>query len=135
MSENFMGEDDLKLFFRTMLGVNTELSVNIDNNDEAFFIEIITSLEKTIKLEEIILIEGGIDLAHLMDPIWLVVEKLISGYYGEEPFELIMWYLFYRYTQEGTSDEWVDELDGKSYKIKNKKDLWKFISYNYLGNG
>ena len=64
MSENFMGEDDLKLFFRTMLGVNTELSVNIDNNDEAFFIEIITSLEKTIKLEEIILIEGGIDLAH-----------------------------------------------------------------------
>lgn len=130
-----MGEDDLKSFFRTMLGVNTELSVNIDNNDEAFFIEIITSLEKTIKLEEIILIEGGIDLAHLMDPIWLVVEKLISGYYGEEPFELIMWYLFYRYTQEGTSDEWVDELDGKSYKIKNKKDLWKFISYNYLGNG
>ena len=80
---------------------------------------------------DIIFDESGIDLKKITDPLWLVVENMMKMLYGEEATEMIMWYLFERFNEEGKLLELYDEITKKKYRIKTPKDLFAFIKHRF----
>lgn len=123
--------EDLSLFFKKIVGVEVKFTEKLSDNEEDNFLLIMKRLEQSIELEELVLIHGGISVDKIVDPLWYVLENFIMMYYGEPSYELIMWYLFNRFDENGDVQEWED-MDGKTYKIETKKELWKFLTYNFL---
>lgn len=124
-------KNDLQYFFNKMIGAKVDFIDKQIENDEDLFEELIGSLEESIKAQELVLIHGGIDVEKIVGPLWWPLECYMSMVYGEEAFDMIMWYLFGRWNEDGSIKNWVD-IDGKEYPIGDKRELWKFIHYNFL---
>ena len=123
--------EDLSLFFKKIVGVDVKFTEKLSDNEEDNFLLIMKRLEQSIEAEDAVMYHGGISVDKIVDPLWFVLENFIMMYYGDPSYELIMWYLFYRFDENGDIQEWED-MDGKTYKIATKKELWKFLTYNFL---
>ena len=92
---------------------------------------IIRHLENSKYDEDKVFEYGKVDLTQITDPLWAVLEAQFQLLYGEDGAETIFWYLFDRIDKDGVINPLVGK-DGKKYTLKEPKDLWNFIKYNYL---
>lgn len=124
-------ESDLQLFFNGIIGTEVDIIPQEIESDEDYFDDLLMNLEESINRQDASMIYGGIDLEQVTGPLWYVLENYMNLIYGEEAYKMIMWYLLERWDEEGNVKPWID-IDNKEYKIENRKELWKFIHYNFL---
>ena len=74
--------------------------------------------------------EGGVELSRVTDPLWFVIENSFKFIYGEKATDLILWYVYDRFSPDGEIIELEDE-GGKTYILKTPKDLWSYIQYQF----
>tara|TARA_R110001592_G_scaffold84611_1_gene250080 strand:- start:3034 stop:3432 length:399 start_codon:yes stop_codon:yes gene_type:complete len=129
MGELFDGEEDIRNLFKRMLGNNIEIKDNLKSTEESVFVLFIEMLEKA-KLKEELLLEAGLNIHEIVDPLWVVIENLLKLQFGPDSTELTMWYLYDRF---GPDDKIIDLIDskGKKVKLKNPKDLFKYLKYRF----
>ena len=122
MGELFEGEDNIRNLFKRMLGNNIKIKDNLKSTEEGVFILFVEMLEKA-KNKEDELLETGLDIHNLVDPLWVVIENLLRLQFGPDTTELIMWYLYDRYGPDGKLIPLIDENTDKkiSYIIFSLK--------------
>ena len=128
MGELFEGEDNIRNLFKRMLGNNIKIKDNLKSTEEGVFILFVEMLEKA-KNKEDDLLETGLDVHNLMDPLWIVIENLLKLQFGPDTTELIMWYLYDRYGPDGKLIPLIDENTGKKFKFNTPKDLFQYLKY------
>ena len=117
MGELFEGEDNIRNLFKRMLGNNIKIKDNLKSTEEGVFILFVEMLEKA-KQKEDELLETGLDIHNLVDPLWVVIENLLRLQFGPDTTELIMWYLYDRYGPDGKLIPLIDENTDKKFKFK-----------------
>ena len=128
----FEGEEDIRNLFRKMLGSDIIIKDNISENEEKLFILFVEQLENAKKLEDKV-VELGLEVKPLVDPLWIVIENLLKLQFGLDTTELIMFYLYERFNPDGTIIALEDEETGKKYILKKPKDLFSYIKFRYSG--
>ena len=122
MGELFEGEDNIRNLFKRMLGDNIKIKDNLKSTEEGVFVLFVEMLEKA-KNKEDELLETGLDIHNLVDPLWVVIENLLRLQFGPDTTELIMWYLYDRYGPDGKLipliDENTDNRRGWIYRLKS----------------
>jgi hypothetical protein len=130
MNDEFEGLQDIKDLFNQVLGSEVTIKDNIDATEEGVFIVFIKKLEEAYNIENQLFDIGGLELAKVTDPLWLVLENSFKFLYGEEATDLIMWYIFDRFNPDGSVVPLEDE-NGKQYIFNEPKDLWAYIKYRF----
>jgi hypothetical protein len=133
MSEEIEGGDDMKTLFTNILGSEVTIKDNISGVEENIFITFIQKIEDSQLVENKLFEEGGIELSRVTDPLWFVIENSFKFLYGEEATDLILWYIYDRFSPDGEIIELEDE-SGKTSILKNPKDLWSYIQFHFPQN-
>ena len=128
MGELFEGEDTIRNLFRRMLGKDIKIKDNLKSTEEDIFILFVEMLDKA-KIKEDNLLEIGLDLHPIVDPLWIVIENLLKLQFGPDTTELIMWYLYDRLGPDDKLIPIIDEITGKEFKFKSPKDLFEYLKY------
>lgn len=132
MDELFEGEEDIRNLFRKMLGSDIIIKDNISENEEKLFILFVEQLENAKKLEDKV-VELGLEVKPLVDPLWVVIENMLKLQFGLDTTQLIIFYLYERFNPDGTIIALEDEGTGKKYILKEPKDLFSYIKFRYSG--
>tara|TARA_B110000483_G_C17908433_1_gene432141 strand:+ start:121 stop:531 length:411 start_codon:yes stop_codon:yes gene_type:complete len=130
MSEEIEGGDDMQTLFTNILGSEVTIKDNIDSVEEKIFITFIKKIEDSQLVENKLFEEGGVELSRVTDPLWFVIENSFKFIYGEKATDLILWYVYDRFSPDGEIIELEDE-GGKTYILKTPKDLWSYIQYQF----
>ena len=119
---------DIKKLFDKILGDKIILKDNFKIDDETIFCLLVNKLDESNKNDEALFELSGIDLTKTNKELWFVVESLLKVVYGEEAFDMIMWYILDRFNPDGS----IVPLEGPNDKIfilKDSNDLWSYIKY------
>ena len=119
---------DIKKLFDKILGDKIILKDNFKVDDEAIFCLLVNKLDESNKNDEALFELSGIDLTKTNKELWFVIESLLKVVYGEEAFDMIMWYILDRFNPDGS----IVPLEGPNDKIfilKDSNDLWSYIKF------
>ena len=130
MGELFEGEDDIRDLFKQMLGSDIIIKDNIKESEEKLFILFVEQLEKAKDLEDKV-VEIGLDIHPLVDPLWIVIENMLKLQFGLDTTNLVMYYLYDRIGPDGKIIPLVEEGSDKKFILKNPKDLFSYIKFRY----
>jgi hypothetical protein len=132
MSEEpeFEGKDDLKELFENILGSSIKLKDTMVATEENIFCLIVNKLDAAHKDDEALFELSGIDLTKSKEDLWFVIESLLKISYGQDAFNMIMWYILDRFNPDGKVVPFEDE-DGKTYSLITAKDLFAFLKHRF----
>tara|TARA_R110001592_G_scaffold235715_1_gene493853 strand:+ start:3176 stop:3574 length:399 start_codon:yes stop_codon:yes gene_type:complete len=130
MEEEIEGMDDLKNLFEKILGSNITLKDTMVANEESVFCLLVNKLDKAHKDDEAIFELTGIDLTKAKNELWFVIEALLKISYGNESFDMIMWYILDRFNPDGKVVPFEDE-EGKQFSLLTAKDLFHFLKHRF----
>ena len=130
MGELFEGEGDIRDLFKQMLGSDIIIKDNIKESEEKLFILFVEQLEKAKDLEDKV-VEIGLDIHSLVDPLWIVIENMLKLQFGLDTTNLIMFYLYDRIGPDGKIIPLVEEGSDKKFILKDPKDLFSYIKFRY----
>ena len=130
MSKYQEESDMMKNLFTDILGSEVNIKDNFKTTQGSLFEVFVERLEYAHVTEKSIFDEYGIELLKLTDPLWFVIENSIKLLYGEKAAEMVLWYLYDRFDENGEIVVLEDE-DGKKYTIKTPNDLWGYIKFNF----
>ena len=122
--------DELKDLFESILGSNITLKDTFMADEEALFSLIVNKLDKAHTDDETLFELTGIDLTTSKNELWFVIEALLKTTYGEESFNMIMWYILDRFNPNGKVVPFVDK-SGKTHSLLTSKDLYNFIKHRF----
>ena len=128
----FEGKDDLKKLFEDILGSNIILKDTLANQDqeENVFCLIVNKLDTAHKDDEALFELSGIDLTKSKNELWVVIEALLKMAYGNDAFDMIMWYILDRFNPDGKVVPFEDEK-GKQFSLLTAKDLFSFVKHRF----
>ena len=121
---------DIKKLFDKILGDKIILKDNFKVDDEAIFCLLVNKLDESNKNDEALFELSGIDLTKTNKELWFVIESLLKVVYGEEAFDMIMWYILDRFNPDGKVVPFEDDK-GKTFSIITSKDLYHFIKHRF----
>lgn len=130
MSEEISGQDDLKKLFEDILGSSIILKDNIKVTEESVFCLLVNKLDKAHKDDEALFELSGIDLTQSKNDLWFVVESLLKIAYGQDAFDMIMWFILDRFNPDGKVVPFEDEK-GKQFSLITAKDLFHFLKHRF----
>jgi|TARA_R110001592_G_scaffold128816_1_gene341030 hypothetical protein len=132
MSEDyeFEGKDDLKELFEKILGSNIILKDTLEVNEASVFCLIVNKLDAAHKDDEALFELSGIDLTKSKNELWFVIESLLKISYGNDAFDMIMWYILDRFNPDGKVVPFEDE-NGKQFSLLTSKDLFEFLKHRF----
>tara|TARA_R110001592_G_scaffold179264_2_gene420786 strand:+ start:666 stop:1064 length:399 start_codon:yes stop_codon:yes gene_type:complete len=130
MEGGIEGMDDLKNLFEKILGSDITLKDTVVASEESVFCLLVNKLDKAHKDDEAIFELTGIDLTKAKNELWFVIEALLKISYGNESFDMIMWYILDRFNPDGKVVPFEDE-NGKQFSLLTPKDLFHFLKHRF----
>lgn len=130
MEEGIEGMDDLKDLFEKILGSNITLKDTMEANEESVFCLLVNKLDKAHKDDEAIFELTGIDLTKAKNELWFVIEALLKISYGQDAFDMIMWFILDRFNPDGKVVPFEDEK-GKTFSLITSGDLFHFLKHRF----
>ena len=126
----FEGGEDIKQLFEKILGSSITLKDTMSATEESVFCLLVNKLDKAHKDDEALFELSGIDLSNSKEDLWFVVESLLKISYGQDAFDMIMWYILDRFNPDGKVVPFEDE-DGKQFSLVTSKDLYAFLKHRF----
>lgn len=130
MGEEFSDKDDLKKLFESILGSNINIKDTMVINDESIFCLIVNKLDKAKNDDEALFELTNIDLTKSKSELWFVIEALLKIHYGQDAYDMILWYIFDRFNPDGKIVPFEDEK-GKVFSLLTAKDLYAFVKHRF----
>jgi hypothetical protein len=121
------GSDEIKKIFESILGSPVDLEQDNTGIDKGLFILIIEELEVLSANEQAIYDNTKIDLSSVTDGYLSVIEKLFLLVFGEQAYEVIIWYIFHRIAPDGTILK-LENQNGDVFELNTPEQLWEFIN-------
>ena len=126
---------NLKIGFDTMLNADTIIrrqKRNTKSQKKTLFLNIINSYEQLLIRSEKLEYGFALDLSKYEEPYFKVMDELIMINWGENIYQLISFYLYERFNDDGTENFVVGEV-GEEIFLKDPEDLYKVINMLYPG--
>ena len=130
MEEEFEGAEDLKKLFENILGSSITLKDTISATEESVFCLIVNKLDIAHKDDEALYELSGMDLSRCKEDLLFVIEALLKISYGQDAFDMIMWYILDRFNPDGKVVPFEDE-NGKQFSLITSKDLHAFLKHRF----
>jgi hypothetical protein len=121
------GSKEIKKVFETILGVPVVIEQDEIDVMKSIFTLIIEEIEILNNNEHAIFENTKIDLSSITDGYLSVIEKLFMLNFGEQAYDVIIWYLFHRVAPDGTIVK-LENQQGESFEINTPEQLWDFIT-------
>ena len=121
------GFNEIKQVFETILGTPVSIEQEEIDVEKNIFILIIQEIETLNNNEHAIFENTKIDLSSITDSYLSVIEKLFMLSFGEQAYDIIIWYLFHRVSPDGTIVK-LENQQGETFEINTPEQLWEFIT-------
>lgn len=121
------GFDEIKKAFESILGSPVNIEQDPIDIDKSLFILIIEELDTLNNNEQAIYENTKIDLSSITDGYLSVIEKLFMLRFGEQAYEIIIWYIFHRIAPDGTILK-LENQNGDVFELNTPEQLWDFIN-------
>ena len=121
------GSDEIKKVFESILGSPVNLEQDNEDINKGLFMLIIEELEILNANEQAIYENTKIDLSSVTDSYLSVIEKLFLLVFGEQAYEVIVWYIFHRVAPDGTILK-LENQNGDVFELNTPEQLWEFIN-------
>ena len=99
-------------------------------DDEDLFSLIINRLDKSHKDDEALFELTGIDLTKQKQDLWFAVEALLKIKYGQDAFDMIMWFILDRFDINGKVVPFEDGK-GQVFSLITPSDLYYFLHHRF----
>jgi hypothetical protein len=100
-------------------------------SEKDIFIDLINALSDCNARSSSLVETAGIDLTSYEEPYWIIIENLIQLKYGDWKTEIILWWVYDRFDEEGKllPIELNNEDKGTEEKVylKTSTNLWNFL--------
>ena len=70
------------------------------------------------------------DIVLAQEDLWFVIESLLKIAYGQDAFDMIMWFILDRFNPDGKVVPFEDEK-GKQFSLITAKDLFHFLKHRF----
>jgi len=118
--------NEVKKAFENILGAIIEIEFTSSNEQgKQLFISVIEDITKLTSQNDLIFDTMGIDLNSITDPYVSIIEKLLVLHFGEEAFNIIVWYLSQQLNPEVKAK--LEDKDGNTHTIDTPEQLWEFL--------
>jgi len=101
-------------------------------SEKEIFINILEVLDGCKKRTDELETNFMLDLFSYEEDFYLVIENLLYIHYGELKTEIILWWVYSRFNDEGEIDDLIiedeDEEKQEIVKIKTAEQLWSYIN-------
>jgi hypothetical protein len=101
-------------------------------SEKEIFINILEVLDGCKKRTDELETNFMLDLFSYEEDFYLVIENLLYIHYGELKTEIILWWVYSRFNEEGEIDDLIiedeDEEKQEIVKIKTAEQLWSYIN-------
>lgn len=101
-------------------------------SEKEIFINILEILDGCKKRTDELETNFMLDLFSYEEDFYLVIENLLYIHYGELKTEIILWWVYSRFNEEGEIDDLIiedeDEEKQEIVKIKTAEQLWSYIN-------
>jgi hypothetical protein len=101
-------------------------------SEKEIFINILEVLDGCKKRTDELETNFMLDLFSYEEDFYLVIENLLYIHYGELKTEIILWWVYSRFNEEGEIDDLIiedeDEEKQETVKIKTAEQLWSYIN-------
>ena len=99
--------------------------------DKDLFIEVVGLVNECWIRSSVIEGEFGLGISNYEEPLYLVIENLIYMHYGEWKGDIVLWWLFERFDEDGSVlpinlNDHVKETEEEIF-IETVEELWEFI--------
>ena len=122
---------EIKNAFETILGSPVEIEYTSELvKEREVFISIIEDLLNLTSQINLVFTTTGIDINSIVDPYLGVIEKLFVLHFGDEAFDIIIWFLTKTNSPGGTKTK-LEDIDGNLYKIDTPEELWEFLTKRF----
>ena len=102
-----------------------------DPTDKDLFMEVVGLVDECWIRSNVIENEFGLGISDYEEPFYLVIENLIYMYYGEWKGDIMLWWLFERFDEDGSVlpinlNDHAKETEEEVF-IETVEELWEFI--------
>jgi len=99
--------------------------------DKDLFVEVVGLVNECWIRSSVIEGEFGLGISNYEEPFYLVIENLIYMHYGEWKGDIVLWWLFERFDEDGSVlpinlNDHVKETEEEIF-IETVEELWEFI--------
>jgi hypothetical protein len=99
--------------------------------DKDLFTEVVGLVDECWIRSNIIENEFGLGISDYEEPFYLVIENLIYMHYGEWKGDIMLWWLFERFDEDGSVlpiniNDHIKETEEEVF-IETVEELWEFI--------
>lgn len=122
---------EIKEVIELILGSNVTMRFDGNSDEDKLkeeFIKVITAYEKVWKRQNDLDVQHGIDFTTYDEPFFRIIEGFIRFSFDEVAGNAIIFYVYARKDEEGTTHPFVDP-SGKEHMFNNINDLWEFLLY------
>lgn len=102
-----------------------------DPTDKDLFTEVVGLINECWIRSNVIEGEFGLGISNYEEPFYLVIENLIYMHYGEWKGDIVLWWLFERFDEDGSIlpinlNDHIKETEEEVF-IETVDELWEFI--------
>jgi hypothetical protein len=102
-----------------------------DPTDKDLFMEVVGLIDECWIRSNVIENEFGLGISDYEEPFYLVIENLIYMHYGEWKGDIMLWWLFERFDEDGSVlpiniNDHIKETEEEVF-IETVEELWEFI--------
>jgi hypothetical protein len=102
-----------------------------DPTDKDLFMEVVGLVDECWIRSNVIENEFGLGVSDYEEPFYLVIENLIYMHYGEWKGDIMLWWLFERFDEDGSVlpiniNDHIKETEEEVF-IETVEELWEFI--------
>lgn len=101
-------------------------------SEKEIFINILEVLDGCKKRTDELETNFMLDMFSYEEDFYLIIENLLYIHYGELKTEIILWWVYSRFNDEGEIDDLIiedeDEEKQEIVKIKTAEQLWSYIN-------
>ena len=101
-------------------------------SEKEIFINILEVLDGCKKRTDELETNFMLDMFSYEEDFYLIIENLLYIHYGELKTEIILWWVYSRFNEEGEIDDLIiedeDEEKQEIVKIKTAEQLWSYIN-------
>jgi hypothetical protein len=102
-----------------------------DPTDKDLFMEVVGLVDECWIRSNVIENEFGLGVSDYEEPFYLVIENLIYMHYGEWKGDIMLWWLFERFDEDGSVlpinlNDHAKETEEEVF-IETVEELWEFI--------
>ena len=102
-----------------------------DPTDKDLFTEVVGLVDECWIRSNVIENEFGLGILNYDEPFYLIIENLVYMHYGEWKGDIMLWWLFERFDEDGNVlpinlNDHVKETEEEIF-IETVEELWEFI--------